>query len=341
MHHVADRLQTAIDRSGSIACVGLDPRPQLVPPAIRERKLATYGPTAEAVAAAFVSFNRGIIDAIAGRCPAVKPQAACYEAYGAAGWAALAETVSYARQAGLVVIADAKRGDIGSTAAHYRDAFFDHAPGLDDRPVAGLGADWLTVNPYLGSDSVGEFLHEVPGTTGVFVLAKTSNPSSGELQDRRCLPSADSAAAALEAGPSAQRPTDDRATDDRPAGGDPDPDTVAEVVARLVHHWGRERVGRRGLSDVGAVVGATYPAEARRMRTLMPDSIFLVPGYGAQGGGAADAVAGVRPADGGGLLVSSSRAIIGAWREAGDDNWADAAGAALDAMNADLATVRP
>jgi orotidine-5'-phosphate decarboxylase len=305
MLHVADRLHTAIDRSGSIACVGLDPRPALLPPSIRERKLATFGPTAQAVASAFVTFNIGIIDAVAGHCAAVKPQTACYEAYGSDGWAALAETVRYATEAGLVVIADAKRGDIGSTASHYRDAFLGEAPGLDGEPVAGLGADWLTVNPYLGSDNVTEFLDQVPGGSGVFVLAKTSNPSSGELQDREC-----------------------------------EGETVAEVVARLIHRWGADRQGEHGLSDVGAVVGATYPDEARLMRSIMPDSPFLVPGYGAQGGSAADAVAGARPSDGGGLVVNSSRGIIGAWREAGDDDWAGAARHALDEMNADLDAAR-
>jgi orotidine-5'-phosphate decarboxylase len=316
--HVADRLQADMDRTGSIACVGLDPRPALVPPALRRTMLDRFGDTNEGVAAAFVEHNACIIEAIAGHCAAVKPQAACYEAYGAPGWQALVDTVRLAQNAGIAVIVDAKRGDIGSTSAQYAQAFFGGAPGLwdDGRPVApAMTIDWLTVNPYLGSDNVAEFLDQVPGRTGVFVLAKTSNPSSGELQDRTCV------------GPDA-----------------PDGEHVADVVARLVARWGEGRTGASGLTDVGAVVGATYPDEARRLRALMPDSLFLVPGYGAQGGAAADAVAGARP-DGRGVLVSSSRAITGAWLDdpaSADDggDWAGAARAALDAMNADLASAR-
>lgn len=312
--HVADELQRRMDATGSVACVGLDPRPELLPPDLVQRMLDRHGDTADAVGAAFVEFNTKIIEAIAGACPAVKPQAACYEAYGHAGWAALEATVATARAAGLSVIVDGKRNDIGSTAVHYRQAFFGDAPGLGGRPVSAMHADWVTINGYLASDTVTPFLDAAPGTRGLFVLVKTSNPSSGELQDRRVT----------------------------------DAGTVAETMAALVRQWGTGRTGAAGLSDVGAVVGATYPAQAEQLRAAMPDALFLVPGYGAQGGTAADALAGRRP-DGRGVLVSSSRGIIGAWQSAASENdatigaaidWGAAARAALDEMNQDLASAR-
>lgn len=302
--HAADHLQQTIDRTGSIACVGLDPRPALLPPPVVEAAIAAHGDTAEGVAAAFLAFNQGLLDAVAGHCAAVKPQAACYEAYGAAGFRCLAGTVAYARAKGIPVIIDAKRGDIGSTAEHYQQAFLGRAPGLRGASIPGMGGDWLTVNGYLGSDGVTPFVGRAPTGTGVFVLVKTSNPSSGELQDLKL---ADGA--------------------------------VMEAMARLVARWGAARRGACGLSDVGAVVGATYPAQARALRALMPDTVFLVPGYGAQGGSAADALAGAR-SDGRGVLINSSRGIIGAWQQAQGRDWREAARAALDAMNADLARVR-
>ena len=303
--HAADRLDETIEATGSIACVGLDPRPSLLPPGLRDRHRAQHGPGAAGVAAAFRAFNEAIIDAVAGHCAAVKPQAACYEAYGSAGWAALEATVAHARAAGVPVILDAKRADIGSTAEHYGQMAFGGAPDLDDQPVEGIGADWITVNPYLGEDGVLPLLGE--RTAGAFVLVKTSNRSSADLQDVA-------------------------------TGGDDH--TVAERVADLVRSWGGARTGARGLSDIGAVVGATYPDHARALRERMPDTVFLVPGYGAQGGAAADALAGVRP-DGRGVLVSSSRAICGAWQTSGTDDCAGAAAAALAAMNRELDAVRP
>lgn len=299
--HAADALDARIARIGSIACVGLDPRPDLLPPALAERHRGVGSPAA-AVAAAFTEANRRIIDAVADRCAAVKPQVACYEAYGVPGWEALADTVRHAVDAGIPVILDAKRGDIGSTAAHYGQMAFGGAPDLDGGACDGIGADWVTVNGYLGSDGVEPVL---AAGGGVFVLVKTSNPGSGELQDLAV------------------------------AGGG----TVADRVADRVAAWGAERLGTCGLSDVGAVVGATYPEHARALRDRMPDTVFLVPGYGAQGASAGDAVAGARP-DGRGVLVSSSRAITGAWRDAGTDDLGAAARAALDAMNADLDAAR-
>ena len=210
----------------------------------------------------------------------------------------------HARSRGVPVIMDAKRGDIGSTAEHYQQAFLGQAPGLDGQPLPGLGCEWLTINGYLGSDGVLPFLGKTPGNGGVFVLVKTSNPSSGELQD-----------VALASG------------------------VVMERMADLVRSWGAKRVGASGLSDVGAVVGATYPAQAKRLRELMPDTVFLVPGYGAQGGSAADALAGAR-ADGRGVVVNSSRGIIAAWQKPGTADWAAAARGALDAMNEDLSGAR-
>lgn len=299
--HIADHLQSVIDHTRSIACVGLDPRPALLPPAVIADAVAKHGDTAAGVAAAFLAFNRGLIDAVAGHCAAVKPQLACYEAYGHLGLKAFEDTVTYARRKGVPVIADAKRGDIGSTAEHYQQAFLGSAPGLQGASIQGMGADWLTVNGYLGSDGVKPFQRD---GTGIFVLVKTSNPSSGELQDQR-----------TESGP------------------------VMEIMASLVAGWGAPRRGACGLTDVGAVVGATYPAQAKRLRELMPDTLFLVPGYGAQGGSAHDALAGIR-SDGRGVIVNSSRGIIAAWQSAKSNDWQGAARAALDAMNRDLAEHR-
>jgi len=298
--HVADQLQSTIDANRSVACVGLDPRPELIPGALHA---VDADDPRERVAAAFLAFNRGIIPAIAGRCACVKPQVACYEAYGAPGIRCLEATIACAREHGIPVIVDAKRGDIGSTATHYREAWLGSAPDLDGRRCAGTGGDWLTVNGYLGGDSVRPLLGERPGDGGVFVLVKTSNPGSADLQDRSC--------------------------------GD---HRVMDAMADLVHDWGSGRLGACGLSDVGAVVGATWPEEAQHLRVRMPDAWFLVPGYGAQGGSAADALAGLR-SDGRGCVVNSSRGVIGAWREAEGD-WREAIRAALEAMNADLERAR-
>jgi orotidine-5'-phosphate decarboxylase len=305
MPHAADDLIASSGKTRSIACVGLDPRPALIPRSlIDDAKRQASG--ARAVAAAFIAFNRGLLQAIAGHCAAVKPQAACYEAYGSAGFAALEETVRIAHELKIPVIVDGKRNDIGSTAEHYQQAFLGSAPDLDGAPVAAMKASWLTINAYLGSDGVKPFLAAAPDGSGIFVLVKTSNPSSGEFQD---LP--------LQEG------------------------TAMEAMARLVAKWGVNRVGSSGFTDVGAVVGATYPDQARRLRELMPHTIFLVPGYGTQGGTARDARAGAR-ADGSGVIVNSSRAIIGAWqnRPGGESAWAECAREALDAMNRDLGEAR-
>lgn len=299
--HPADALDARIATTGSIACVGLDPRPDLLPAGlVAPHRAASLG--TDAVATAFIEANQRVIDAVADRCAAVKPQAACYEAYGLAGWAALEATVRHATDAGIPVILDAKRGDIGSTASHYGQMAFGGAPDLGGAPCPGIGADWLTVNGYLGSDGVEPVL---AAGGGVFVLVKTSNPGSGELQDLELA----------------------------------DGGTVADRMADRVAAWGADRLGDCGLSDVGAVVGATYPEHAVALRERMPNTVFLVPGYGAQGASASDAVAGLR-ADGRGVLVSSSRGITGAWREAGTDDIGAAARSALDAMNADLDAVR-
>ncbi len=317
MTHAADSLQESIERTGSIAVVGLDPRPNLLPPAVVRAALAVHGDTAEAVGHAFLAFNHGILSAVVGRCAAVKPQLACYEAYGLIGWSVYQETVAAAHRLGIPVIADGKRNDIGSTAEHYAQAFFggtpgqSAAPGLNGTPLDNPSpVDWATVNGYLGSDGIAPFLGQASAGTGIFVLVKTSNASSGDLQDRELAGDAGSGHG-----------------------------TVAEAMARLVALWGATRIGSSGLSDVGAVVGATYPSQAKRLRELMPQAIFLVPGYGAQGGSAADALAGLRP-DGTGVVVNNSRAILAAWQKSPALAWTDAARAALEAMNADLAQAR-
>ncbi|HEY3463475.1 MAG TPA: orotidine-5'-phosphate decarboxylase, partial [Gaiellaceae bacterium] len=253
--HFADRLAAAVESKGAPLCVGLDPDPALMPEGL-----------------GVVDFCHGIVDAVAGVAVAVKPQAAFFEAQGARGWAALVEVCGYAREAGLLVIADAKRGDVPSTARAYAAAF---------APLA----DAVTVNPYLGHDSLEPFF-EREGL-GVLAILKTSNPGSADVQD---LPLADG----------------------RP---------LWQHVAGLLDRWGADHVGESGLSTVGAVVGATHPEILETVRSLLPRAVLLLPGVGAQGGRTEDLAAAFTagPAS---VLVSASRSVLYADRGAG---WQEAA----------------
>ncbi len=275
----ADRLCRAIERKASPVVVGLDPQLDHIPPFLRRACQSVYGPTLRAAAEAMWHFNRTLIDAVHDLVPAVKPQLAFYERYGLEGLRTYAKTINYARRAGLLVIADGKRNDIGSTAAGYADAFLGRAPVFDQGVSAEFVADALTVNGYLGSDGVAPFVDRAERYgTGLFVLVKTSNPSSGDVQD-------------LEV---AGRP-------------------LYEHMGALVERWGESTRSACGYSSVGAVVGATYPEQGCRLRTLMPHTLFLVPGYGAQGATAADVV-GCFDARGGGAVVNASRSICFAYQ---------------------------
>lgn len=302
--HAADRLIASMATTDSIACVGLDPRPELLPPSLIAEARSRHEHPAEQACHAFTKFNFGILDAVAGACAAVKPRAACYEAYGGRGWQVLEATIERARQRSIPVILDAKRGDIGSTAQHYRAGLLTESPGLDNAAaIPGLGADWITASPYLGQDSVAPLIGDVAEGTGAFILVRTSNPGAADIQDQ-------------------------------PIG----TERLAEVVARLVHKWGADRLGSAGFSGIGAVVGATWPQEAAALRRLMPHALFLVPGYGAHGGSAEHAVAGATERRDG-VIVNSSRAIIGAWKAVGaDQEFAAATRDALTTMNDHVAT---
>ncbi|NLT58082.1 MAG: orotidine-5'-phosphate decarboxylase [Clostridiales bacterium] len=290
-----DILIERIIRLQNPSVMGLDPAPQLIPPHLLEQ--AQGQNPFERAANAVTLFNRGLIDAVCDILPAVKPQLACYEQLRHEGMRAYYDTVRHATQRGLFVIADAKRGDIGSTCDYYAAAHLGEVELYGERlPV--FDADALTVNPYLGSDGLAPFMK-----TGklLFVLTKTSNPSSGEFQDRL-----------LEGTPLYR--------------------AVAERLAAL----GREGVGRFGYDNLGAVVGATYPEQLAELRRALPHTFFLVPGYGAQGGGGAEAAAAF---DGRGLgaIVNSSRGIIGAWKKTGDGrHFAEAAREAALAMREEL-----
>ena len=277
--HFADRLCAAIDAKGSAVVVGLDPRPESLPPHLLTDCRAAYGDTTQAVAEALWRFNRGIIDAVHDVVPAVKPQLAFYERYGVAGLQAYTRTSQYAREAGLLVIADAKRNDIGSTASAYAEAFLG-TPHVFGQAAAGdFAADALTVNPFLGRDGIQPFVDcAQQHGRGLFVLVKTSNPSAGDLQDLRI-----------------------------------DGQPLYEHLGRQVETWGESSRGQSGYSAVGAVVGATWPEQAARLRALMPHTLFLVPGYGAQGATAVN-VACCFDARGHGAVVNASRSIIFAWR---------------------------
>jgi len=277
--NVVDRVLDLIDERQNPCIVGLDPSMNQIPEHVRMEATDRYSDPFRAAGYALVQFSRSIIDAVAGIVPAVKLQAAFYEQYSSDGVRALLETVEYAKDRGLIVIEDAKKNDIGSTAKAYADGHLGKVEMADGTFLSSLDVDMMTINPYLGSDGIDPFV-EVCNRfgKGVFILDKTSNPSSGELQDR------------LIEGK----------------------ERIYEAVARRIHELGKDLIGERGYSSIGAVVGATYPDEAVKARRIMPQSIFLVPGYGAQGGEADDLFPCFND-DGYGALVNSSRGIIFAY----------------------------
>jgi orotidine-5'-phosphate decarboxylase len=281
-----DRLIDRIDELKNPTVVGLDPTIALVPSPIITETIAEFGKTTRAVSEAFLSYNKIIIDAIADIVPAVKPQIAMYEALGADGIGAYNITCEYAAAKNLVVIGDVKRGDISSTAAAYAA----HLGGVDilGERFDPWHEDFVTVNPYLGSDGITPFTDVCAETgKGIFVLVKTSNPSSKELQDVTI-----------------------------------DGEFLYEKTAKLVEEWGRNLIGERGFSSVGAVVGATHREIGAKLRRTFPKMFFLVPGYGAQGATAED-IREFFDAGGRGCIVNSSRGIIGAWAK--DERGADGA----------------
>lgn len=341
MRPFIDRLMGAIDHRQNISCVGLDPRFDLIPSFLKEQARADHGETFEAVAACFSEFNRRIIDAVKDTVAAVKPQIAFYEAYGAAGIQSFQETVNYAKSSGLLVIEDAKRNDIGSTAEAYSSGHIGEVEFWNGKTRV-YDVDAITVSPYLGSDGIHPFLNDCRNHgKGVFVLVKTSNPSSGQLQDLLSVvdcPRLKEVQHGL---------ADDGTSRLFAKGqylGEADTVTVAPNYVRMalnVKGWGDTILGERGYSSVGAVVGATYPREASVLRKIMPKSCFLVPGYGAQGGSAADVMPCVNP-DGYGAVVSSSRGIAYAYRtepfcrDYSEDSFERAAAEATVAMTEDL-----
>ncbi len=301
MTHFVDRLTAAQRAKGNSLCVGLDPRWDALP---RELQNRHADGSLVAVANAFEEFCCRVIDIIAPLVPVVKPQSAFFEACGPAGMVALQRVLRRARQYGLLTILDSKRNDIASTAAAYADAAF---AGVQ---AAGAlhsvwDADALTVNAYLGRDGIEPFLRSARASgRGVFVLVRTSNPGAGQFQDLDC----------------AGRP-------------------LYMYVAEAVGTWAAENVGSEGFGDVGAVIGATYPAELATLRSTLPQVVFLIPGYGAQGGSAADTAAAFR-VDGCGTVINSSRGIIASFPPDTPDWEAAVEKAARDSVNA-LAAATP
>jgi orotidine-5'-phosphate decarboxylase len=272
MAHFTERLDVAIRKKGNAVAVGLDPRDRQLPSAVLERARQRYSPRTEQIAAAYEEFCFRIIDVVAPLVPAVKPQAAFFEEWGPAGCAALGRVIARARRAGLIVICDAKRGDIGPTAEAYARGYL---AGSDDT-AAAWGADALTVSPYLGRDTLDPFVQvAVERGAGIYVLVRTSNPGAGTFQDVR---QSDGAA-------------------------------VYERVAAVVEELAESTRQGHAYGVVGAVVGATYPQELAALRQAMPHAPLLIPGYGAQGASAKE-VAAAFAADGSGAIVNSSRGII-------------------------------
>ena len=292
-----DKLIEKIVEKQNPTVAGLDPKLSYIPEEIREESYGKYGKTLEGAADALLTFNKGLIDALCDVVPAVKPQAAYYEMYGWQGVKALAETIAYSKEKGMFVITDGKRNDIGATMQAYSAAHLGMTQ-VEDATWEAFGADALTVNGYLGTDGIKPLVEVCQQQDkGIFVLVKTSNPSSGELQDR---PLADG-------------------------------ETVYRAMGAMCEGWGEELPGKYGYSGVGAVVGATYPAQLGELRAAMPHTFFLVPGYGAQGG-AADDVAPGFDKNGLGAIVNSSRGIMCAWQKEDVDGKEFAAAARREAI---------
>lgn len=277
----ADRLSKRIQETGNPAIMGLDPVLDYIPDSILSYFRAQCTDPAMASGLAIYEFNRRLIDGVADLIPAIKPQLAYYEQYGVHGLEALRQTIHYAQGKGMLVVADGKRNDIGSTAEAYARAWLGETLLIDGSSAAIHGADALTVNAYLGLDGIQPFIDLCQrGGKGIFILVRTSNPSAGDLQDLIL-------------------------SDGRP---------VYEAMASKVAEWGEALTGNCGYSSVGAVVGATWPLQASRLRKLMPKTLILVPGYGAQGATAEDAANSFGP-DGGGAIVNASRSLMMAWKK--------------------------
>ena len=299
-----NKLIDKIQKTHAPIVVGLDPMMDYIPKQIQEKAFQEYGETLEGAAEAIWQYNKGIVDATYDLIPAVKPQIAMYEQFGIEVLKVYKKTLDYCQEKGLVVIGDIKRGDIGSTSAAYAVGHLGKVK-VGSRSYAGFNEDFATVNPYLGSDGVKPFIEVCKEEKkGLFILVKTSNPSSGEFQDQL--------------------------VNGRP---------LYELVGEKVAQWGEEYMGEQ-YSYIGAVVGATYPEMGKVLRKLMPKTFILVPGYGAQGGKGADLVHFFNE-DGLGAIVNSSRGIIAAYKQEkyasfGEENYADASRQAALDMIADI-----
>lgn len=298
------KLISKIQKTRAPIVVGLDPMLNYIPEHIQKKAFSEYGETLEGAAEAVWQYNKEIVDAVYDLVPAVKPQIAMYEQFGIEGLKAFKKTVDYCKSKDLVVIGDVKRGDIGSTSAAYAVGHLGKVQ-VGSHTYAGFDEDFATVNPYLGSDGIKPFIEVCKQEKkGLFILVKTSNPSSGEFQDRLI--------------------------DGRP---------LYELVGEQVARWGEDCMGDT-YSYIGAVVGATYPEMGKALRKIMPRSFILVPGYGAQGGKGADLVHFFNE-DGLGAIVNSSRGIIAAYKQEkyakfGAEHFAEASRAAVEDMAADI-----
>ena len=281
MERIIDKLINKIKQTNNPTVIGLDPRYEMIPSCVREK----YTEDLEGVSKAIVEFNKNLIDNVFDIIPAVKVQIAFYEMYGIEGIKAFKETCNYAKEKGMIVIADAKRGDIGSTAQGYSNAFLGRTT-VGDKQIPIFDVDFVTVNAYFGIDCVKPFIEDCKKyNKGIFVLVKTSNPSSGELQDLKI----------------------------------ENDEEIYTRMGKLVENWGEELQGEYGYSSIAAVVGATYPKQLQSLRKTIPHTFFLIPGYGAQGGKAEDIALGFDSSGIGGI-INASRSLMCAYKS---DKWKD------------------
>ena len=281
MKNAIDRLINKIKETDNPTVIGIDPKYDMLPECIKNK----YGKTLEDISKAILEFNKELIDNTCDIIPAVKVNIAFYEMYGIEGMKAFEETCKHAKEKGMVVIADIKRGDIGSTAQSYSNAFLGKTK-IGEKEESIFDVDFVTVNPYMGTDCVKPFIDDCKKyDKGIFVLVKTSNPSSGELQDKK-----------IEGG-----------------------EKIYIEVAKLVEQWGEDLIGENGYSCVSAVVGATYPNQLEEIREIAPHTYFLIPGYGAQGGKAEDIALGFDK-NGLGGIVNASRSLMYAYKS---EKWKD------------------